>query len=215
VRTSACVDLFGHVCAVPSVTSHLPLCCALTRSSCGELALLRGNAGMVCIRTAGDDDGAGVTSPVSPSMFRRATAHSDVHVVDIAARQHITRAEEARRFALASAPQRAPTTAAAVAAATGIPAALGMTSPANDSLPSGGEDGTEDDASRFTCGQFIGSFLVTGCSRGNMRVHSLPSGQMVLIQRFSTSAIRCIEVRRRWFCCSWPWLRLWPLGVIS
>ena len=71
----------------------------------------------------------------------------------------------------------------------GVRALLPAASAVQESLPP-----AEADGSLFTCGQFVGSFLVTGCSKGCLRVHSLPAGQLVFVQRLAAAALVRIEV---------------------
>jgi hypothetical protein len=91
----------------------------------------------------------------------------------------VTDADAARRWELANSAQSS--------AGLGI---LARATPGMDSLPP-----VDGSSSVFTCGLFIGSFLVTGCTKGCVRVHSLPTGQLVFVQRVSAKAIKRIEVR--------------------
>ncbi len=119
------------------------------RRPCGELALLRGSNGIVCIRTASPQrHSSGDGGPGSPTSYPPHAATPltfNTHVVIVSASSdRITSADVALRFAVASGGHGKPDSAASALSAAGV---LGLTSPAQDSLP------PEGDAARFTCGQ--------------------------------------------------------------
>ncbi len=120
-------------------------------SACGELGLLRGALGVVCICAAAPAEGevstpqAGSPAPASARIAgdRACGGAAPVvtHFVRVnASTDRVTSADVARRFALASGGGAS----AGVGSGAGV---FGLTTPAQDSLPPDG------DASRFTCGQ--------------------------------------------------------------
>ncbi len=148
------------------------------RRPCGQIAFLRGGTGAVVFAALGID------VPGSPFTSRRhedappAHAAASMFVSVDAASSRVTDADAMQRYSLHAGAKQA-----------GVRALLPAASAAQESLPP-----AEADGSLFTCGQFVGSFLVTGCSKGCLRVHSLPAGQLVFVQRLAAAALVRIEV---------------------